>query len=222
MLPRRFFGQYHGRTAQYAYRTEPRTAVIPRQQVSRNQYDPDTNRNINELITPTAKISAREGVVFKHSPMFHQLKSYDEQMAEADRKRAVEAAIMSNKKEFDKEVEKEKKEEEKEKKRRKEKRDPTVREVRNYMQDMAFFHEKKVEKECPSVYPLLGINDDGNDDNSGGEEGNNSDAVADADMRRRARLSGTAKSSRGAGRGRAKNHTSSSRARGSRGRGRAK
>lgn len=112
------------------------------------------------------KIKDKQGLTFHHCPGFKELRQDhpEDEIAEAETKRLT-------KKEFNKQVEKYEEREKTIKQRRKKTRDPTIKEVKDLLRKAIKYHAEAVNKQIPSIYPILGpVNLDSDDEDGGGEK----------------------------------------------------
>lgn len=152
---RRAFGPQRNRFTPYNYRKESGVQIIPQEPVSL----PAIPSNFGStILSVSSKIAAREGILFKRSPMYMKLKPTPPpgmgNPQQGSKGPNPDKAL--TKEDLEKHVEKLKEDEKKEKEKRKRKKDPTPKEIREHLQDIIYYRDKNMEKQYPSIYPLLG------------------------------------------------------------------
>jgi hypothetical protein len=172
------------RRRQYMYRKEISARVEPSRRVV---YNPDKYmREPDEILSISAKISSRENRIFKNCPMWKYLKDDDRFGSN------VKGMNGMTKEEFEKALEDKEKDDDEKKKERQKDADPSVSEVREALRDIAYFHEKEIEKLFPSVYPLTGPAGKKKGDKAGGG-GSGDGGVSGKNTRKRKTDSSAAK-----------------------------
>ena len=161
----------------YAYRRETRAHIDPNE----NPYSANPEINSEYGLTPeqilsiTPKIRYKEGIVFKHSPMFQQLKDSD-----VDVPRTINPAKFDSlitKKDLSKNEKEQTKNDKEDKKTRKEEHDPTPNQIRVHLKKIVKFHKKQVDETFPCIYPLAGcLGGDSDNDNNGSSDSDTSNS----------------------------------------------
>lgn len=114
------------------------------------------------------KLSAKKGMLFKNAPMWDSLKD-DDRVSTSKKMKYSEVSVKSQKK-LDEMYESILDDEKKRKKKRRAKRDPSVKKVREHMRKIVAYHEKVVDEEIPSIYPILGPCNSDDEEESGNEQ----------------------------------------------------
>lgn len=136
------------------------------------QYDPLTSE-ASKILGVSNKISLKEGMCFRNSPIFQQLldnPSCDMGVGGSSTSFSSGGNSMSHS-ELKEEVEEYQEEKDGKKEKRKRKRDPSVKEVREHLRMIIQYHEKEMERSIPSIYPVLGACGEDSSDEGGGDEG---------------------------------------------------
>jgi len=144
--PTRTRGIGHGGLSGYTYRREAGVEL-------QGEGGGDKSQSLPTLYV-SKKLAAKNGILFKNAPMWNALK--DDDRDEGHKKMRYSETSVKSQKKLDEVYSKIVDGDKKTKKRRRQKRDPSVKKVREHMRKMIAYHEKVVDEEIPSIYPILG------------------------------------------------------------------